>query len=45
MYLKLNYPLIQNSIVVIVLVTSIPLTVFVKVLLSRVGKTGAVILK
>ena len=42
---KLWYPLIKNSIVVIVLVTSISLAIFVKVFLSRVGKARAIILK
>lgn len=39
------YRLVRNSVVVVVLVTSVSLTVFVKVLLSRVGKAGTVILK
>lgn len=39
------YRLVRNAIIVVVLVTSISLTIFVKVFLSRVGKTGTVILK
>lgn len=39
------YRLVRNPVVVVVLVTSVSLTVFVKVLLSRVGKAGTVVLQ
>lgn len=40
-----RYRLVRDSIVVVILVTSISLTIFVKVFLSRVGKAGTVVLK
>lgn len=45
--LKLHtcYRFVRNPVIVVILVASISLTVFVKVFLSRVGKTGTVILK
>lgn len=42
---KFSYRFIQNSIIIIILVTSISLTISVKVFLSRVGEARAVILK
>lgn len=40
-----QYPLIKNSIIVIILVTSIALAISIKVFLSRVWKVWTVILK
>lgn len=42
---KPRYPLVKNSVVVVVLVTSITLAISIKVFLSRVGKVWTVILK
>lgn len=39
------YPVIRNAIVVIIIITSIADSVLVIVLLPRVGKIGAVVLK
>lgn len=40
-----RYPLIKNSIVVVIFVTSIALAISIKVFLSRVGQVWTVILK
>lgn len=40
-----QYPLIKNSIVVVIFVTSIALAISIKVFLSRVWKAWTVILK
>lgn len=43
--LTIFYPVIRNAIVVIIIITSITNSILVIVLLPRVGKIGAVVLK